>query len=304
MAHPWAPDATVTQATARERILAQFPSLAPLVVEPMGEGWDNTAFLVNDTYVFRFPRRTFAVPLLAREIALLPLIAPHVPLAIPVPEFVGAPTETDPWPFAGYRRIGGVTACRAHLNANQRSALALPLAHFLRALHAIDPAPLIERGLPHDEIGRLDHAKRLPMTAERAEFLEEAGVIDDAQAIVNALEQLAPNPRNPGRLAVLHGDLYARHVIVDDRGMLRGAIDWGDVHLGEPALDLAVAHMLLPSAALETFYGEYGGADDRTRDLARYRALEHSTLTAHFAYEIRDDDLLNVSLDALKSLAP
>lgn len=302
MTHPWAPDATVTQASARERILAQFPALAPFVVEPMGEGWDNTAFLVNDTFVFRFPRRTFAVPLLAREIALLPLIAPHVPLAVPVPEFIGAPTESEPWPFAGYRRIDGTTVCRAHLSANQRSGLATPLAQFLRALHAIDPAPLLERGLPYDEIGRLDHAKRLPVTAERAELLEEAGVIDDARAVVSALETLAPDPRSHGPQAVLHGDLYARHLIVDDRGALRGAIDWGDVHFGEPALDLAVAHMLLPPAALETFYTEYGGADERTRSLAQYRAIYHSTLTAHFAYEIRDDDLLDVSLDALKSL--
>lgn len=299
MGHPWAADVTITPQHAGECIVAQFPALAPVTIEPFSEGWDNVAFLVNGTFVFRFPRRASTAPLLAREVALLPLIAPCVPLAIPAPQCVGAPTRTSPWPFAGYRRIEGHTACRAHLTDAQRANLARPLAQFLRALHAIDATPLVARGLPFDEIGRLDHAKRLPLTSERARSLQDGGLIASADAIVAELERNAPDTGS-SRLTLVHGDLYSRHLIVDDAGSLQGIIDWGDVHLGEPALDLAAGYLMLPPAAQTTFFDAYGAIDERTHRLARYRALYHATLTAHYAKDIDDADLLAESLTSLR----
>src|SRR6266849_3644209 len=38
---------------------------------------------------------------------VLPLLAPHLPLPIPAPEFVGIPDEGYPYPFAGYELIPG-----------------------------------------------------------------------------------------------------------------------------------------------------------------------------------------------------
>ena len=36
----------------------------------------------------------------------------------------------------------------------------------------------------------------------------------------------------------VHGDLYSRHLLVDDAGRPCGVIDWGDCHVGDPAVDL------------------------------------------------------------------
>ena len=61
---------------------SQFPALAPTTVELVGVGWDNTAFLVNETWLVRFPRRQIAVDLIERECRLLPAIASRLPLPI------------------------------------------------------------------------------------------------------------------------------------------------------------------------------------------------------------------------------
>ena len=45
-------------------------------VRIVAAGWDNTIVLVDETWVFRFPRRQIALPGIDREIALLPTLRP------------------------------------------------------------------------------------------------------------------------------------------------------------------------------------------------------------------------------------
>ena len=43
-----------------------------MTLRPLGAGWDNTVFLVNESFVFRFPRREIAVACMEAEIRVLP----------------------------------------------------------------------------------------------------------------------------------------------------------------------------------------------------------------------------------------
>jgi aminoglycoside phosphotransferase (APT) family kinase protein len=147
----WDAEIVVDAELARALIRGQFPALGR-TVEPFGSGWDNTAYLVDEELVFRFPRRRIAVPLMEREVRVLPAIAARLPLPVPIPEWAGAPTDAFPWPFAGYRRLAGRGADTVDFTAAERGAMAAPLAVFLRALHAI---PTDGLGLPGDEIGKL-----------------------------------------------------------------------------------------------------------------------------------------------------
>ena len=124
MSRPWTAEIEVSSKLAAALIDAQFAQLAPAGVELLGIGWDNTAFLVNGEYVFRFPRRQIAVALLETETRLLPFVAPRLPLAAPLPEFVGEPEQRYPRPFAGYRKLAGRTACSAALTVDHRELLA------------------------------------------------------------------------------------------------------------------------------------------------------------------------------------
>src|SRR5688500_6362518 len=153
---PWEAERSISADLAGELIREQFPDLAGLAVEPYGSGWDNTAFLAGGRIVFRFPRKEMAVAFLETEARVLPALAPRLPLPVPVPRWIGRPSERFPWPFAGYERLEGVTACAAHLGEAERVALAPALGEFVRALHAV---PTDGLGLPGDTLGRTDFQK-------------------------------------------------------------------------------------------------------------------------------------------------
>jgi aminoglycoside phosphotransferase (APT) family kinase protein len=124
----WDADVELSDTAAARLIETQFPSLRPALVERIGVGWDNTAYRVNARFVFRFPRRRIAADLIEHEVAALPILAPHLPVSIPIPEFVGMPEDDYPYPFVGYPRIAGTTACHRDLTDDVRAANAVPLA--------------------------------------------------------------------------------------------------------------------------------------------------------------------------------
>ena len=76
--------------------------------------------------------------------------------------------------------------------------------------------------------------------------------------------------------------------MIDDRSVPCGVIDWGDVHLGDPALDIAIAHLILPSSAHAAFRSCYGPIDEPTWNAARYRAIYHAIL--ELDYGLREND--------------
>lgn len=290
---PWAAEREVTAELALALVREQFPELDARRAEPFGSGWDNTAFLVDGHAVFRFPRKESTVQLLERETRALPRIAPGLPLAIPVPRRVGRPTERFPWTFAGYERLPGVTACAAHLSDAERTAAAAPLGRFLAALHA---TPAEGLALPGDEIRRTDFRERMPKLLERIEAVRP--LIGDPAPWLRLFHGELPGP--PPRVAVVHGDLYVRHLLVDGARRVSGVIDWGDLHVGDPAVDITILWAFLPPAARPAFAAAYGPIDERTRRMARLRAAYHSVNMAWFAHSTRDEALLRESLLSLR----
>ncbi len=294
----WTAEYALDADTARALIATQFPALAHATVEPFANGWDNTGFLVDETFVFRFPRRSIAAPLIAREIAVVPLVAPHVPAPIPVPRFAGHPANGYPWRFAGYARLGGRPLSETELTPT--ADLARSLGRFLRALHVLDPAPALAAGLPDDELARLAVAKRAPQAEQRLRALANAGHLDDPEPLIALLH--APLASAGVRRRIVHGDLYARHVLVDDTGTLTGIIDWGDVHFGDPALDLAIAELLFDESGRRILYDAYGTVDGGTRARARWRAVYHSAMTGDYAHHTGESALLRWSLRPLHAI--
>jgi aminoglycoside phosphotransferase (APT) family kinase protein len=196
-------DADLALALIRE----QFPELDAGRIEAFGSGADNTAYLIDGGIVFRFPRREIAVGLLETEARVLSRIAPRVPLAIPVPVWIGRATERFPWPFAGYRRLAGRTADAAALTEEERRAVAPVIARFLASLHAVS---LDGVDVPGDFIHRLVFGSRMPLMIEWLEGLRECGVVGDPEPLLRLFEGEIPQPL--ARAALVHGDLYARHV--------------------------------------------------------------------------------------------
>ncbi|HUA08459.1 MAG TPA: phosphotransferase [Candidatus Acidoferrales bacterium] len=245
-------DFPVDEHLARRLIGTQFPHLRDANVRHIGSGWDNAAYLVEEHLVFRFPQRAICAPLMRKELATLPKLAPQLPVHIPRPAYAGEPNDDYPYPFGGYEILLGVEVEKRALDDGQYARLAHDLGDFLRALHGVDPQPLREAGLPNDEIGKLD-PKRL-------------GVEE---------------PPLEGRLCIVHGDLYEKHLLLDQHNHLCAVIDWGDLHYGSPAVDLSAVHMVLPPRVHDVFLAAYGPVDERSWQFARYRARYHQAMRAN-----------------------
>jgi aminoglycoside phosphotransferase (APT) family kinase protein len=237
------------------------------------------------------------VPFISREVRVLPALAARLPLPIPIPRGVGTPTDRFRWPFAGYRRISGRTTDEAVLSSAERRAAAPVLAEFLRVLHSI---PCEGLDLPGDELARTDFVRRGPLLMERLEGLERAGLIADRRPWARLFEAdfsgLAPHP------VPVHGDLYERHVLVDDANRVAGVIDWGDVHAGDPALDLSFLYRFFPADERDDFLRVYGPVDRRTAGLARLRAAFHAITVAFFAHSTADEPLRRASLAGMRNV--
>jgi aminoglycoside phosphotransferase (APT) family kinase protein len=303
VAPEWSADVAVDAPLVRRLIGGQFPELALDTVELVAEGWDNTVWLVDGEWAFRVPRREIAIPGVTRELAVLPALAPLLPLPIPVPIFVGRPALGYPWPFFGARYLPGREVADAG-DGTARDDLGRPLARFLRALHdlavleSVDPAG----ELPVDFNRRADMAVRVPRALERADELERLGMWHLPGALREALHEARGLPE-PRPTALAHGDLHVRHVLVDGDGTLAAVIDWGDVCRADPAIDLMLAWSLLSPEGRRAFVEEYGPVRDDQLLRARVLALFLDATLALYARERGMDALEREALAGLDRTA-
>ncbi|MEY3013310.1 MAG: hypothetical protein RIT45_2045, partial [Pseudomonadota bacterium] len=194
----------------------------------------------------RVPRRAIAADLPRYEAAVLPYVEAHVaaPADLRVPGGVRLlePTEGDgfPWPILLVQPVPGEEVARLAVPDAARAAWAESLGRFLRRLHSIDAAMAEALGAPPDRLRRLEVRRYREASEQRlaqaraagVPGLGEAGVLEAALGIdADACAGLRPRPT-----ALCHGDLHLRHVLCDaETFALTGIIDWGDVHIGDPA---------------------------------------------------------------------
>lgn len=223
----WVAEQPVGVSRAAALVAGQFPSLRGATVEPFAEGWDNTVFVVDGAWAFRFPRRQVAVAGVVREVELLPRLAPLLPLPVPVPELVGVPEGNYPWPFFGARLLAGRELADAGVPDHARTPAATALGGFLRALHAPDVAARLGAGLPVDPMRRASPTARAPMARERLARLEARATWTDDGRVEGLLSRGETVGESAATPVLVHGDLHVRHVLVDGLGAAAGVIDWG-----------------------------------------------------------------------------
>jgi aminoglycoside phosphotransferase (APT) family kinase protein len=296
----WDADITVDEALARALIKRRFPALDAGSLRPVGAGWDNVVWATADGVAFRFPRRRIAVPGVEREIALLPALAPRLPLAIPDAAYAGAPSVRYPWPWFGSRLVPGREIAATRPDDAARVALASRLGAFLRTLHDVDLPGAAE--LPPDPWDRTHMAVRVPRTREA---LAGAARLWTAPRQVDELLAEAERLPAPEPSVLVHGDLHVRHVLVDETGLPTGVIDWGDLCRADPSADLSLYWSLLPPAGRDAFLAAYGPVEEHMLLRARVLALFLCATLATYAHAQALRVLEREALDGLaRTLVP
>ncbi|MCM3770906.1 phosphotransferase [Priestia aryabhattai] len=296
MPHAWDAEQIVSAPLAKTLIETQFPELAPAEISLLGYGFDNTVYQVNGRFVFRFPRRELAAELLKTENQLLPTLASQLPLSIAEPIFFGKPNGVYPWPFTGYHYLQGNPPAR--LTEEERIQSASVLARFLRTLHHYPYSKAQELGVPFDELNRLDMMKRKPALEKYVKQMKERNLYskqDILETYVNSIHEIHYQEKN----VLVHGDLHIRNMIVDQNNIASGIIDWGDVHIGHPAVDLAIAYSFLPAKGRARFFKEYGEVDEETHRLAKWKAVFTTVVLVAHSYDQGDNQTLEAALESL-----
>lgn len=295
----WDPEIEVDSERARRLIGIQFLELADVPIRQIATGWDNVVHLVDERWVFRFPQRQIAVAGVQREIDVLGRLAPNLPLPIPVPRFVGVPTEDYPWPWFGAEYIAGAEIADANLSDEARTPVATAVGEFLAALHSPSLASRVALSLPVDPMRRADMGVRVERTRLRLAELRAADTWEAPTSVERLLAEAADLPPSP-RTVVLHGDLHCRHLLVTTGGAAAGVIDWGDVCAGDPSIDLSIVFGTFAGKARAALLEAYGPVDGLTE--LRARVIAVFLAAALLAYAV-DRGMDALRIESLRSLA-
>ncbi len=258
-------------ALARRLLARQRPPMIELSKEPGGkrdealaitrlaEGWDNVMFRVGARWLLRLPRRAVAAELLRAELRWLPTLAPRLPLPVSAPAFVGQPEDFYPWPWALVPWLPGTPLGEVEEAALELRTIAGQLGAFLRVLHGL-PAPA---DAPQNPFRGVPLATRGAAVEDRIARLVSLGEPLDVEVVRACWRRVVAQPSWSRAPLWCHGDLHPFNML-GRGGAIAAVIDWGDLHGGEPAPDLASAWMLLPRALHGEFRAAYGTIDDAT----------------------------------------
>ena len=250
-------DVDLVRALVRE----QRPDWADLPVRFLEtSGTDNAIFRIGDELVARLPIIGWAAGQVDLEWEWLPRLAPHLPVEIPQPVFVGEPGLGYPFRWAVHRWIDGENA--HHDRIDDPVSLARDLASFVRAL----------RRLPTDDMPRSTRGRPIadPDGEIRRRILALADELD-ADALLAAWDDSLAAPHWAGPFVPVHGDLSGNNLLLRE-GRLVGVIGYSCFGVGEPANDLEVAWELFDDEA-RAVYREELGPDDATWSRGRGWAI-------------------------------
>jgi aminoglycoside phosphotransferase (APT) family kinase protein len=275
-------EVSIDPALARALLQEQHADLAHLALIEIGEGWDNRLFRLGDDLAVRLPRRSASAALIEQEQRWLPRLSARLPLPIPAPLRVGRPGCGFPWSWSVVPWFPGQSALVAP--PEDLAATAVTLGRFLRALH--EPAPEDAPRNPWRGVPLVARAKTV------REHLRQLDGLVDRVAVLDLWERVLSAPRWSGPPLWIHGDLHPGNLLISG-GRLSAVLDFGDLAAGDPATDLSIAWMLLPSSVrrsfLESARGPAHPLDDDTWMRARGWAL---ALGLVYVAKSRDDEAI------------
>jgi aminoglycoside phosphotransferase (APT) family kinase protein len=262
----------VTEPIVRGLIDEQFPRWRDLPLRAVSWGTVNAVYRLGADLCVRVPRRAEWAAGLEQEVRWLPVLAPSLPVPIPQPVALGAPSDDYPVAWAVYTWLDGTPMLE--VRRVDQTAIAEELAGFVAAMQRI--------GLPSDPPAS---NRRVPLAARdepvRASIPRLAVDGIDVVAVTAAWEHALSAPTWSGAPVWIHGDLMPTNLLIRGDGRLAGVLDFGACTTGDPACESLLAWMTLTSAS-RARYRELVALDDAAWARARGWALSVAVLAAPY----------------------
>ncbi|MER6004839.1 aminoglycoside phosphotransferase family protein [Nonomuraea angiospora] len=224
----------------------QFPQWGDLPVTPVEvDGWDNRTYRLGEEMTVRLPTAAGYAPAVDKEHRWLPVLAPSLPVAVPVPLAKGVPGAGYPFGWSIRRWLEGRTATLDRVD--DPCAFAESVAGFVLALRRVDAT-----GGP--AAGAHSFYRGAP-PAHYDEDTRRALAVLDGQldtGLASAVWDAALEATWSGPPVWFHGDVAGGNLLVKD-GKLAAVIDFGTSGVGDPACDLVIAWTMFSGDSREAF---------------------------------------------------
>ena len=219
------------------QIQLHYPDLILSNARLVDVGQFSIIVIIDEAYVFRFPRTIHVAKELQQEIPKLQALQNKLPLPIPNPSYIAFDKETGDLTFMGYAMLPGEPLLREQFqridDVHIRQQIAEELANFLKILHSL-PKDLLPS--PNESI-----SPRVFWEQTLRDFQQKLYpyMRHDARKQVTETFKIALENENlwDFETVVCHGDLGSSNILYKD-GHISGIIDFTFCAVDDPAQDL------------------------------------------------------------------
>ena len=282
---PWAAEYEL-DATQVSTIVSNNTNLELTSVKFLGEGWDFYNWLINDHWVFRFPKRHSDIDTLVHERRILEEL--NLPVETPRFEYwIDQPFDFHK-PLAGYAYLPGDPLINFTRDSCDLSAIGRTMGEVLTDLHQqsltpprvpVDPLSLWTEGF--DEI----------VTKAQSDLsLEIEHQVRDALSSYRFRERT-------NHQVTAHNDLGVEHILMHDHANVAALIDWADSATANGFVDFAGIWAWGGDDALEAIMDHYY-IEPNHEDLGQIRVHGLCYALEQIAYgrAINDQSLKSASI--------
>lgn len=207
------------------------------------DGWDNIAIIINNDWLFRFPRKVEYAEKIPREKQLYDTLSSALTMKqLSVPHYhLLYDKQTDAIPICSYyKRIAGTPFTPSDLQmltAIERHFITKQIALFLTTLHNVPVHQAKEWGFHIERPINYWYHIQKTLQHYASTILTDIEMEQLSQLFENFLEHIT---NKPVIQTVIHADFTHKHILFDaTQKKLTGIIDIGDAHIDDPAFDFA-----------------------------------------------------------------
>lgn len=165
-------------------------------------------------------------------------------------------------------------------------------------MHRINEAEARTIGAKDQVFDRTNAERSVIALAERVEKINARNIALINLSVFNEEMETVSAINLPKTKVLVHGDLYCRHLMFD-QGELVGIIDWGDVGINNPAVDLGVVFSFYPTDCHQDFFDIYGAIDSEIYAYARFLGLYSAITVMLYGHDIEDPQLVQEGKESI-----
>lgn len=272
-------------------------------------GWDNIVVIVNNEWLFRFPRKSQYARRIPREKKVCEILS-HSLQGIEVPKYhVLYKNESDSIPFGSYYALihgEPLTAqTLAGLTVKEQEIIATQLATFLSSLHTIPIERAVEWGFHVER--HLTYWRQIQ--AKLHDYLSHTFTSIERKSFDCLFENFFEYIHEPNfQNTMIHADFTHHHILFNGKNKkVSGIIDFGDTQIGDPAFDFAGLYHDFGNEFTGAIYKQYcaltphhdSSFTQRITSFYQYSPLFHNLI---YSFETNNKLEINKNLESMHTI--